>query len=59
VETADYYQEENIVTDPVCGMRVNKAFAPAQMAYGNKTYYFCIPECRARFAENPERYPAG
>jgi YHS domain-containing protein len=59
LETSNDYQEGNIVTDPVCGMRVNKAFAPAQMTYGGRTYYFCIPECRARFAENPERYLAG
>jgi YHS domain-containing protein len=59
VETADHHQQENIVTDPVCGMKVSKAFAPAQMAYQGQTYYFCIPECRARFAENPQRYAAG
>jgi YHS domain-containing protein len=59
LETSDQHQQENIVTDPVCGMRVNKAFAPAQMTYGGQTYYFCIAECRARFAENPKRYLAG
>jgi YHS domain-containing protein len=58
LETSDQYQHENIVTDPVCGMRVNIAFAPAQATYGNKTYYFCVPECRARFVESPERYLA-
>jgi YHS domain-containing protein len=46
-------------TDPVCGMNVNKAFAPVQMVYGGQTYYFCLPECRTRFAENPEKYLAG
>jgi YHS domain-containing protein len=59
LETTDHYQQENFVTDPVCGMRVNKAFAPAQATYGGKPYYFCVEECRARFAENPERYLAG
>jgi YHS domain-containing protein len=59
LETSDHHQEANIVTDPVCGMRVNKAFAPAQMTYRGQTYYFCIPECRARFAEDPERYLTG
>jgi YHS domain-containing protein len=59
IETCNHYQQENIVTDPVCGMRVNKAFAPAQMTYHGKTYYFCIAECRGRFAGNPERYLAG
>jgi len=47
LETSDHYQQENIVTDPVCGMRANKAFAPAQMTYRGQTYYFCIAEYRA------------
>jgi YHS domain-containing protein len=59
LETSGQHQQENIVPDPVCGMRVNKAFAPAQMSYRGQTYYFCVEECRARFAENPERYLAG
>jgi YHS domain-containing protein len=59
LETSNHHQEGNLVTDPVCGMRVNKAFAPAQMTYRGRTYYFCIPECQARFAEDPERYLAG
>jgi YHS domain-containing protein len=58
LETSEQHQEENIVTDPVCGMRVNKAFAPAQMTYRGQTYYFCIQDCHARFSENPERYLA-
>jgi YHS domain-containing protein len=56
LETSDHYQQENIVTDPVCGMRINKAFAPAQMTHRSKTYYFCVAECHRRFAENPEHY---
>ncbi len=59
LETAEPYQAENIVTDPVCGMRVNKAFAAAEMTQHGRTYYFCAPECHARFADNPERYLAG
>jgi YHS domain-containing protein len=59
LETSNHHQEENMVTDPVCGMCVNKAFAPAQATHGGKTYYFCVPECHARFVENPERYLAG
>lgn len=56
LETSNQHQEGNMVTDPVCGMRVNKVFAPAQMTHGGQTYYFCIAECQKRFAENPERY---
>jgi YHS domain-containing protein len=58
VETSGLFQQENIVTDPVCRMSVNKAFAPAQVTHGGTTYYFCAHECHARFAQNPEHYLA-
>lgn len=58
LQTSDQYQEGNLVTDPVCGMRVNKVFAADQMAYRGRTYYFCTAECQARFAEHPERFLA-
>jgi YHS domain-containing protein len=56
LETAAPYQDQNVVTDPVCGMAVNKAHAPAEMEHKGVRYYFCVEECRARFAEAPERY---
>jgi YHS domain-containing protein len=56
LETASAYQTENVVVDPVCGMMVNKADTPAQMAYLGRTYYFCLDECRQKFADNPRRY---
>jgi YHS domain-containing protein len=56
LETAKEYQAENRQTDPVCGMSVNQAHALATMEYRGKTYYFCLEECRRKFAEHPERY---
>ena len=56
LEEDDHYQRENTVTDPVCGMQINKAWAAAQMEYQGRPYYFCLEECRAKFAEDPERY---
>ena len=56
--TVDQYQTQNEVTDPVCGMRINKMFAGAQADYQGRTYYFCIPECRAKFVADPDRYLA-
>jgi YHS domain-containing protein len=56
LETADPYQSENMVTDPVCGMRLNKSCAPASTEYGGVCYYFCVEECRTKFIENPARY---
>ena len=45
--------------DPVCGMTVEPASAPARHEYQEKTYYFCNPGCRTKFAANPERYLTG
>jgi YHS domain-containing protein len=58
LETADAEQAENLVTDPVCGMTLDKARAPAQMEHQGTVYYFCVEECRRRFSEAPERYLA-
>jgi YHS domain-containing protein len=59
LETAAPYQEENVVTDPVCGMRVNKNHAAASMDYHGLRYYFCVEECRTKFSEDPARYVGG
>jgi len=59
LETSNQHQEEDLVIDPVCGIRVNKAFAHDQMTLNGQTYYFCTAECQVRFAENTQRYLAG
>jgi YHS domain-containing protein len=56
LETMEQYQEDNLVVDPVCGMRVNRRDAPASMQFHGQTYFFCLEECQKKFAENPERY---
>jgi YHS domain-containing protein len=56
VEMVDQYQSENEEIDPVCGMRVNKLYAGEPVNYQGRAYYFCIPECRAKFLAEPERY---
>jgi Cu+-exporting ATPase len=44
-------------TDPVCGMKVNPATARGgSFEYGGRTYQFCNPTCRERFAADPEKY---
>jgi YHS domain-containing protein len=42
--------------DPVCGMQVVEASAPAKSEYKGVTYYFCSPACKAAFEKNPEKY---
>src|SRR3954471_21746489 len=42
-------------TDPVCGMRVERAKA-LTTEFGGETYYFCSTHCLHTFAADPERY---
>jgi Cu+-exporting ATPase len=42
--------------DPVCGMSVDPASAPASIAYEGKNYYFCCPHCAQKFQAEPKRY---
>ncbi len=42
--------------DPVCGMRVDPARAAGRHEHQGRTYYFCNPHCRERFAADPQRY---
>ncbi len=44
------------VTDPVCGMAVNRRQGPARASYGDRQMVFCSDECRTRFLSAPERY---
>jgi YHS domain-containing protein len=53
------YQSENLTTDPVCGMRINRLFAAATAEYEGRTYYFCVEDCRQKFLANPRAYLEG
>jgi uncharacterized membrane protein YraQ (UPF0718 family) len=46
------------VTDPVCGMKVDRAKAVTAEHDGH-TYHFCSEHCRARFRSDPEGYASG
>ncbi len=41
--------------DPVCGMTVEEAQAPAKMDFQDTTYYFCAPGCKRTFEKDPAR----
>ena len=43
-----------MATDPVCGMTVDEAKAPATMEHDGRTYYFCAPGCKRTFEKDPE-----
>ena len=42
--------------DPVCGMQVRTADAPASADHNGTTLYFCADRCREKFVADPERY---
>jgi uncharacterized protein len=43
------------VTDPVCGMKVDRDKA-VRRAYAGSTYFFCSEHCRGQFEANPDQY---
>ena len=43
-------------TDPVCGMQVQTANAPAHLTQEGHEHYFCSDHCAQRFAADPDRY---
>jgi Cu+-exporting ATPase len=46
-----------LVTDPVCGMRIDPSTAKGgHFDYGGTRYFFCNPSCRTRFAADPWKY---
>jgi Cu+-exporting ATPase len=47
------------VIDPVCGMTVDPATAPASFEYQGQKYYFCNPSCAQRFRADPQHYLHG
>jgi uncharacterized membrane protein YraQ (UPF0718 family)/YHS domain-containing protein len=46
------------VTDPVCGMKVDRGKA-LTLEHGGRTVHFCSEGCRDRFAADPEDYGEG
>lgn len=48
--------KDEVVTDPVCGMRISHSSAKASDAYRGHPYYFCSTDCRDEFAREPTAY---
>lgn len=45
-----------ISLDPVCGMEVDEQQPGDTYEYEKKVYYFCSPECKEKFAQDPVGY---
>lgn len=46
-------------TDPVCGMQVQVANAPAHRSHDGHDHFFCSDRCADRFDADPHRFTAG
>jgi uncharacterized membrane protein YraQ (UPF0718 family)/YHS domain-containing protein len=42
--------------DPICGMQIQTATAPATAIHYGQRHYFCSDHCQARFTTAPDRY---
>ncbi len=51
----DDENEENLVVDPVCGMKAHPEDW-SEYKYKGKSYYFCNPSCLTKFKAKPEKY---
>lgn len=47
---------EEVVTDPVCQMKIRPADAVASIEHSGTTYHFCSQDCADSFKESPEDY---
>ncbi len=47
---------EEPVTDPVCGMQLDRLKAAASDSYYGHSYYFCCEGCLTKFQKTPEQY---
>ncbi len=45
-----------LVTDPVCGMKVDPEKTEHHADYKGTTYSFCCPHCKAKFENDPGKY---
>jgi YHS domain-containing protein len=48
--------EPTTAIDPVCHMTVTIATARHVGTWGDRTWYFCNPRCKAKFLADPERF---
>lgn len=56
LEDGEFKDMIEMALDPVCGMSVDRATAPAQAEWEGRTYFFCADGCRRDFLANPQTY---
>jgi len=56
LQFAEQYQKENLVTDPVVGVRFSKIHAHGRETYRGTTFFFLTEDSHTLFKDNPERF---
>lgn len=51
-------ESSDAALDPVCGMTVDPATAPAQRSYDGRSYHFCSRGCAEKFDVDAPAYIA-
>ena len=49
-------EPEEMVKDPVCGMKVDAKYSPFKQILSGQTYTFCSEDCQAKFLAQPGKY---
>ena len=50
------HQSVEEVTDPVCGMKIDRETASEVIDYQSRQYHFCGSSCAQKFKTNPQQY---
>lgn len=51
------HQDDNLVTDPVCGMKIDPQTAKGgKSTHEGQDYFFCNPKCKTKFDSDPHAY---
>ncbi len=48
--------QDDLVLDPVCGMKIDPKKAAAKREHEGVTFYFCSPGCAKQFDASPHKY---
>ncbi|MBX5328414.1 MAG: copper-translocating P-type ATPase [Candidatus Bathyarchaeota archaeon] len=51
-----FMEKKQLVTDPVCGMKIESETAYSKIEYEGRTVYFCSKHCEEEFKRNPKKY---
>jgi putative ABC transport system ATP-binding protein len=56
LEDGQFKEMSEMITDPTCGMSIEKEKAVAAVEYEGKIFYFCSKGCAKEFEESPEKF---